>query len=207
MTARWVVFGGGGHYRAVRDVVIRLGDELAAVVDPLAPPGATERVLRSDRDALAFALANDLVAVVAIGDNRVRLRVLDALLRDGLAAPPLIAMTATVALDAAIGPGSIVMEHAHVGPSAVLGRGTIVNTGAIVEHDAVLEDGVHIAPRAVVAGHGRCGSLTLVGAGSVLLPGAEVGAASVIGAGGVVLRSVPAGVTAVGVPVSVVQRH
>lgn len=206
MTARWVVFGGGGHYRAVRDVAMRAGHELAAVVDPAAPPEVAETVLADDCDGIALALTNGLLPLVAIGHNRVRLGVLDTVLRAGLSAPPLIAMTATVALDAVIGAGTIVMEHAHVGPSAIVGRGTIVNTGAIVEHDTVLGEGVHIAPRAVIAGHGRCGPLALVGAGAILIPGAVVGTASVVGAGGVVLTSVASGTTAVGVPAKPVER-
>jgi sugar O-acyltransferase (sialic acid O-acetyltransferase NeuD family) len=205
VTTRWVIFGGGGHYRAVRDVLARTGDEVAAIVDPLATPEAADTVVSDDCDGVDFALANGLPVLVAIGENRSRLRLLHAALASGLAAPPLIAMTATVALGAVIGEGTVVMEHAHVGPLAAIGRGTIVNTGAIVEHDAVLGDGVHIAPGAVVAGHGRCGPLTLVGAGAILIPSAHVGENSVIGAGGVVLADVPSGVIAVGVPVRLLQ--
>ncbi|AXG12895.1 DapH/DapD/GlmU-related protein [Intrasporangium calvum] len=111
-----------------------------------------------------------------------------------------VAATATVAVGVELGPGTVVLEHAHVGPGSRLGAGVIVNTGAIVEHDCVVGEGSHVAPGAVLLGAARIGARSFVGSGARILPGVALGAGVTVGAGAVVTRSAPDGQTMVGVP-------
>ena len=53
----------------------------------------------------------------------------------GVSVPCVVASTATVSPRSRLGAGTVVLEHAHVGPGAQLGHAVIVNTGAVVEHD------------------------------------------------------------------------
>ncbi|HEY8340089.1 MAG TPA: hypothetical protein VIK95_09485 [Egibacteraceae bacterium] len=191
-----VVFGAGGHARAVADVLARLPVAVAAVVDPAAPAPA----LRSDEEGLRLARDRGLPAVVAIGDNRRRLALAQRLAAAGIALPAVVATTATVAADAALGAATVVLEHAHVGAGAALGAACVVNTAAVVEHDCALGDGVHCAPGSVLTGAVRCGDRVVVGAGAVALPGVALDADAVAGAGSVVTAAVAAGRTVAGVP-------
>ncbi len=115
-------------------------------------------------------------------------------------ASAVVAASATVSPRAVLGPGTVVLEHAHVGPSARLGVGVIVNTAAVVEHDCVVGDGAHIAPGAALLGAARVGDGTFVGSGARVLPGIELGVGVTVGAGSVVTWGVPDGNTVVGVP-------
>lgn len=191
-----VILGGGGHARSVADVAVRCGIRLLAVVDPFAPTGWPIPVV-ADLAALdAAALAAWFT--VAIGDNDLRARELAQLGRRGLAHVALIASTATVG--AALGDGTQILEHAHVGPGARVGRGVIVNTAAVVEHDVVVEDCAHVAPGARLLGGARVGAGALIGGGAVVLPFVNVGAGAVVGAGSVVVQDVPAGAVVSGAP-------
>jgi len=121
-------------------------------------------------------------------------------------APAVVATTATVALDVELGPGTVVLEHAHVGPGSRVGRGVIVNTGAIVEHDCVVGEGSHVAPGAALLGAARVGEGSFVGSGARILPGVWLGRDVTVGAGAVVTRNFADGRTVVGVPARAVSR-
>jgi acetyltransferase-like isoleucine patch superfamily enzyme len=57
----------------------------------------------------------------------------------------------------------------------------------------------------VLAGSVQVGARTFVGTAAAVIPGVHVGADVTVGAGSVVLRDVPDGVTAVGVPVRLLE--
>lgn len=196
---RFLLFGASGHARAIDDVLRRQGSGVAAVV---APTGAwpSAEVLRTDANGVRWALEHGTPAVVAIGDNLRRLKLAYELLDAGVGVPPIVAHSATIATDARLEAGCVVMEHAHVGPRVVAGTGCIINTAAVVEHDCVLDDGVHCAPRSVLGGEVRCGLGALVGIGASVLPGVRIGGEVRIGAGAVVLGEVPPQTTVAGVP-------
>lgn len=197
-----ILFGASGHGRAVRDVLARAGWQVVTLVDPDEDVGAetTLPILGSDEEGCKKAQEERLAAVVAIGDNQGRLTLVRLLVARSIQLPPVVARTATVASDAELGPGTVVMEHAHVGPQCRLGAGCIINTHAIVEHDGALGDGVHIAPGAVLGGGASCGPQVLVGTGAAVLPLVHVGSAAVVGAGAVVTSPVQEGTIVIGVP-------
>lgn len=193
----WVLIGGGGHAVSVAAVIARTGGRVTGVVDPSpqrswACPTYTseDELLRADHGG---------TTLVAIGSNDARVRAQLTAVAAGLSVGILVASTATV--DAAtLGPGSVVLEHAHVGPGAELAEAVIVNTAAVVEHDCVVGRGVHIAPGARVLGECVIEPGVMLGAGAVVLPGRRIGAGARVGAGAVVTADVPAGATVIGIP-------
>ena len=193
---RWLLIGGGGHARSVAAVIRGTGGSVVGVVDPAPRLAWPCPVHRSEEAALAAGC--DAPAVVAIGGNQARLDAQRQCLEAGLAVGSLVASTATVA--GGLGRGSVVLEHAHVGPGASLGEAVVVNTGAVVEHDCSVGDAVHIAPGAFLLGECVVGAHALVGSRAVVLPGRTVGSGARVGAGAVVTEDVPPGATVVGVP-------
>jgi len=196
----WVLLGAGGHARSVADVIARAGGTVLAVTGAPDGPRWSVPVIAGDDEALARAAAEDAAIALGVGGNRVRSSIWELVAAAGAQAPPVVARTATVAADATVGEGTVVLEHAHVGPASVLGNGVIVNTAAVVEHDCRLGDTVHVAPGAVVLGGATLGAGALVGSGARILPGVSVGPGAVVGAGAVVREDVPGGQTVVGVP-------
>lgn len=194
-----VVFGAGGHARAVTDVIRRRGGSIAAYVAP-ETHDLTGPVISSDEEGIDLARRNDHPAAVAIGDNARRIGVLEELRSAGLSPIAIVATTATVGDGVILGEATVVLEHAHVGPGAHLGDACIVNTSATVEHDVRLGEGCHVAPGAVLGGEVRCGDHVLVGLGARVAPGVTVGDGAVIGAGAVVVRPVEARTTVAGNP-------
>ncbi len=194
-----LVFGTGGHARALLDVLQRAGASVMGAVGPGPSPEGVPLV-RDDVAGAELARRSGAGCVLAVGDNASRLELAGRLVAAGARLQVVVARTATVARDARLGPGTVVLEHAHVGAAVRTGTAVVVNTGAVVEHNVVLGDGTHVAPGAVLSGAAICGSRVLVGVGAVLLPGVAVGDDAVVGAGAAVVRPVRPGTTVVGVP-------
>ena len=205
-----LIAGAGGHGKVVAEAALATGrweriafvdDRHAQLSDVLGHP-----VLGGIDDASRFR-AEYADAVVAIGNARVRLHVMDRLKSEGFGLPLVIHPSAWVSPSAVLGDGTVVFAMAAVNACAVIGRGGIVNTGATVDHDCRLGDGVHVCPGAHVAGDVVLADAVWVGIGASVTNGLHVGGDVVIGAGAVVVSDVENGVTVAGVPATVIKRH
>lgn len=199
-----VIIGAGGHgkvaleiLRATRQRVVGFldadeslaGREVAGV--PVLGGANLLGQLRRRRVAAAF---------VAIGDNRARLRYMQAVREAGLRLGRAVHPRATVSPSASIGENVLIAAGAVVCAEAAVGDGTIVNTAAVVDHECILDCVVHICPAAALAGRVRVGEGAFIGLGARVIQCLTVGAWSTIGSGGVVIRDVREGATVVGVP-------
>lgn len=141
--------------------------------------------------------------IVAFGDNRKRIDILEKLKSFGLLPMTVIHPKANISSHCEIGSGSVVMAGATIQACAKIGLGSIINTGATVDHDCVLEKGVHICPGAHLAGDVRVGECTQIGIGASVKQGIRIGPYNTVGAGAAVIGSFEeSGFTIVGVPAS-----
>lgn len=207
-----VIIGAGGFGREVLDV--------ARAVDLHGSSGGLEvNVLgfiddgEVDHDRLrriGSALLGDSAAlsryggahfVVAVGDPRVRERLVQVALDAGLVvAPPLEHPESTVGSDVTIGDGSIICAGVRVNSSARIGDHVHLNPNVNVGHDAVLEDYVSVNPLVAVSGNVIVQRGALVGTTASINQGLTVHAGSTVGSGAAVIRDVPPRATVVGVP-------
>ena len=186
-----VLVGAGGHARSVANAI---GLSPARFVDA-----------NEDEDFLSgYAGERVVVAVgyVGEGDPResVRRRVINRYAQVGVAFGTLIAHDSSVAPDAAIGAGSVVMTRAVVDTGARIGMHAVINIGATIGHDAELGENVNVALGAVVSGGVSLGDNVFVGAGAVLRQGVRIVANAVIGMGAVVVSDITEAGTYVGCP-------
>lgn len=113
--------------------------------------------------------------VVAIGDNRIRKKEVERLLKEGWEfSEPHIHWEAYVAVGVRLGGGTVVMAGAMIQPRVKIGRHVIINTGATIDHDCVIGDYAHIAPGAHLCGGVHVGDGALVGVGVGIAPGAQI---------------------------------
>lgn len=196
---RVILWGGTGQAKAVRPIIEQAGGKVVAVFDdtPNLRPPFPDIELYCGRGAFGNWIEKqkreEIGFCIAIGNphGRVRLRLHEWLVEEGLAPATVAHHTAWIAQDALIGPGCQILPGAIIGAEARLGRQCIVNCNALVEHEAELSDAVEIAPSATVLGLTKIGVNTLVGAGSTVLSRLTIGADVTIGAGAVVATDVP----------------
>jgi len=139
-------------------------------------------------------------AIVAIGDNRARLRLADQVAGDGFELVVAIHPQAVVATDVRLGAGTVIAAGAVLNPGCIIGRNVIINTAASVDHDCNIGDGSHISPGAHIAGNVTIGSRAWVGLGASIIEKVQIGNDAIVGAGAVVIRNVPSGVVVAGHP-------
>jgi UDP-perosamine 4-acetyltransferase len=139
-------------------------------------------------------------AIIAIGDNRVRVSYARLVLDAGLELINAIHPAATVAQTVTLGQNVVIAAGAVVCTEAKIGDSAIVNTGAVIDHECAVGAGAHICPGALLAGRVRTGEGAFVGLGAKVLPCLSIGDHAVVGAGATVIRDVPPAVTMVGTP-------
>jgi sugar O-acyltransferase (sialic acid O-acetyltransferase NeuD family) len=203
-----VLYGGTGQAKIVRPIIERFGSTVVAVIDDtagLAPPFADVPLLHGYEAFKEWTAARErgtLGFSITIGNpnGRVRVRLHDRLLADGLEPVTLAHPTAFIDRDVIIGEGCQIMAGAIICTESRIGRQCIINTKASVDHEAVLDEGCEVAPGATLCGIVHMKEGAWVCAGATVLPRITIGAGAIVGAGALVNRDVPDGMTVVGVP-------
>jgi sugar O-acyltransferase (sialic acid O-acetyltransferase NeuD family) len=196
-----IVFGGGGHGKAVIELLQAVGgfslvgivdDGLEAGTEVLGVPviGNAVAALAPLREAGCQLAVN---AVGGIGAVASRIAVSERLEEAGYAIPTLIHPSAVVEPSAELATGVQVFPQAYVGSESRLGRDCIINTGTIVSHDCVLADYVNLSPGVILAGGVQIGAGVLVGMGVTINLNVHIGLKARIGNSAVVKEDVPNG--------------
>jgi sugar O-acyltransferase (sialic acid O-acetyltransferase NeuD family) len=194
-----LVYGGGGHGKAVIDLIRTLGefDVVGVIDDGLAAGteimGAPVVGGADELDAMRRKGAGKAVnAVGGIGNINSRVTVFQRLKSTGYQFPTLVHPEAFVEVSARLADGVQVFPHAYVGSEAELDFGVIVNTAAVVSHDCHLSQYANVAPGSLLAGGVKVGPRCLIGMGVTVNLEVEIGAGARIGNSAVVKNSVPA---------------
>lgn len=199
-----VLVGGGGHCKAVIDVLEATAAwRIAGIVerhDSEISEVMGYEVIGFDED-LAALHKRYKFAFVTCGQIKTpepRIRIFRALKASGFVLPTLVSPRAHVARSVVLGEGTIIMHGAHIGPDVRIGTNTIVNSGALVEHDASIGSHCHIATSACINGGVSVGDRSLIGSGVVCREGTSIGADCIVGMGTRVLKPLPNGTLFIG---------
>ncbi len=191
-----LLIGGGGHCRAVIDVLEACQQSIAGIIH--GPDCELKSVLgyaALGRDAdLPFFFSKDMHAFITLGQIRsplIRKKLFYTIKDIGFKVPRFISPLAYFSQHANLGKGSIVMHHALVNSAAHIGENCIINTKALVEHDCIIESHCHIAVGAKVCGEVHIGEGTFVGSGATIMQGISIGKNCVVGMGAIVKKNLP----------------
>lgn len=192
-----IVYGGGGHGKALIDLLRALRVyRIVGVIDDGLPAGGQIMgvpVLGGASvlpDLFQSGVRQAVNAVGGIGNIATRIQVFDQLTRAGFVCPAVVHPAAYIEPSAALSAGVQVFPHAYIGSEARIGFGSIVNTGAIVSHDCVLGNYANISPGAMLAGEVQVGEGALVGMGATINLRVTIGAGARIGNSAVVKENV-----------------
>jgi acetyltransferase EpsM len=195
-----MIYGGGGHGKALIDLIRVLGTfSITGILDDGIPVGTSIMgvPVLGGSNSLGKLYEQGLQlsanAVGGIGNITSRINVFKRLRDTGYNCPTLVHPTAFIEPSATLAEGVQVMPHAYVGSEARLGFGAIVNTGAIVSHDCILGEYANLSPGAILAGEVCIGDATLVGMGVTVNLRVKIGNRARIGNGATVKQDVSDG--------------
>lgn len=155
----------------------------------------------TDDDGFLKLIGHKCEAFVAIGDARVRKRLVK-MLNERRKVQPVNAIhdTATVSILATIGHGNLIAARVVINPYAEVGQHCIIQSGAVIESQAKLGDYVQVGTGSILNSGVTIEEGAFIGTGAVLIAGITVGKGARIGAGSVVVENVEAGATVFGNP-------
>ncbi|UOR13796.1 acetyltransferase [Halobacillus amylolyticus] len=202
-----ILLGNGGHSKVIQEITSALDHEIIGILDSkYSDEFKHNGILYGPFASLNQLLNQEARVIIAIGDNKIRNRLADALEVRPEQYISLVHPTATVSTKARIGRGTVVMPNAVLNAGAWVGEHCIINTGAIVEHDNAVANFVHISPNATLTGNVSIAEGANVGASATIIPGKTIGMWSVIGAGSTVIANIPAYCKAVGSPARIIKK-
>lgn len=202
MNKRLVIIGASGHGKVVADIALKLQqyEEIVFLDDNENVKECMDfSVVGRSAEAVQYIDTADFI--VAIGNAKIRKKVMKQLLEMDATITTLIHPTAVVGNHSTIEKGTVVMAGAIINPDSVIGQGCIINTCASVDHDCRLGDYVHVSVGTHVCGTVVIGDNTWVGAGATICNNLNVCGDCMIGAGAVVVKDINVVGTYVGVPV------
>jgi sugar O-acyltransferase (sialic acid O-acetyltransferase NeuD family) len=197
---RLLIIGTGGQGKVVLDCAKYYYHSISFMTNDTHSLGINGYpIIYEQETAFDTILNNYDEIIVAIGNNKARLKISLKYESKGIKLATIIHPKAIVSETSEIGGGTVIFANAVINPSAKIGKACIINTGAIIEHDCILEDGVHISPNAALGGTVYIGEETWVCIGSSIANNIKVGKESIIGAGAAIIKDIPNKVLAAGV--------
>ena len=183
-----LVIGCGGHSKVVSQIAACLGFVMISYVDTYNNISQFNGFPVSNE----FPRAYDGLYFVAIGNNKAREDVTAIFQRYNPESKPisLIDPSASVASDAIIGKGAVVMPLSAINSSASIGDGVIINTMASVDHDCVLQSFSSLAPGVNMGGNVVVGLRSAICIGAAVRNRIAIGSDVVVGAGSVVITDI-----------------
>lgn len=139
--------------------------------------------------------------VAAIGNPRVRKKVVAAMRRQGAPAfATLVHPSVILSRSGTIGAGTMICAGTVATVDFTIGEHVIIYTNCTVTHDDRIGDFVTIAPLAAISGNVVLGDGVEIGAGACIRQGVTMGAGSLLGMGGVLTRDAQPNQVYVGSP-------
>ncbi|MEA4883834.1 MAG: acetyltransferase [Clostridia bacterium] len=145
-------------------------------------------------------LDQDVYVACAIGDPRLRKRLVDKLQQFHRRFATLIHPSVRKSQHVAIGEGSIICAGTILTTNISIGKHCLLNLDCKVGHDSILGDFTSCMPAVNIAGDVIIEEGCYFGLNACVINRKRVGGWSVIGAGAAVVKDIPARTVAVGVP-------
>ena len=209
-----VVIGSGGHAKVVADIILSTKRDLNEEIEIVAflddnynnleykeiygipNTGNLDQIEKFNREEYLF--------IIAIGNNYIREKIFKKY--NKLNYYTAIHPKATIAREAVIGEGTVIMANVVVNAYSTIGKHCILNTSSVIEHDNILKDYVHVSSSAILCGGVSVNKRSWIGAASVVKQQISIGGDVMIGAGAVIIRDVEDNCTIVGNPGKVIKK-
>ena len=199
-----IVIGSGGFARTVTDTASELKMTIEGIIDlnfkdqleeihNIRVIGGLDKLDKFDR--------NEIVLIIAIGDNDKRKKVYEDLVKEGYKFTSIIHPTAHISkVNVEIGDAVFIGAQSIIMSDVSIGKNTVIYSGGIIEHETIINNHCFISPGVKIAGRVKVENNVKIGIGSNIIENLTIGNNSIIGAGSVVVKSIPNDVIVAGVP-------
>ncbi len=153
-------------------------------------------------------ITEPLALAIAIGDPKVKRKVVKKITNPLISYPTLIHPNVLVSSDGIeIGEGCIICGGTIITCNIIIEKFVILNLSCTVGHDTIIEKFSSFMPAVNISGEVIIREGVYVGTGTKIINQVEIGENAIIGAGAVVAKSLPPNCTAVGIPAKAIKFH
>lgn len=146
-------------------------------------------------------LNRDVSVFVPIGNNKIRVSLLEKLNKAGFSTPSFIHPKTRIHSSVSIGKGVYILSATNIMPFTTIADCTMISMGVNIAHHVVIEKGCFFSQGTNIGASINIREQAYFGIGSILMTGvSNVGKKTMIGAGAVIIKDVPDEVTMVGNP-------
>jgi len=169
-----LLVGGGGHCKAVIDVIEQEKKfQIAGIIDRPELVGSkvlNYEIIGSDDDLpqLSQTFKYALITIGQIKSPNLRIKLFEAAKKAGFVLPAIISPRAYISKYATVDEGSVVMHDAVINSNANIGKNCIINTKALIEHDSSIEAHCHISTGVIVNGDVTVEKNCFIGSGATI---------------------------------------
>lgn len=191
MNKKIVIIGASGHGKVVANIA-KLNDynEILFLDDDVNKKECSHYKVVGSSKQIDLLIKNDYDFVVAIGNNKTRMKIYESLADKKAKLSTLIHPTAVIDETVNIGNGTVVMANVTINSSTNIGSACIINTAATIDHDCNIRDYVHVSPGVHIAGNVSIGERTWIGIGANVINNLDICSDCIIGAGSVVIKDI-----------------
>ena len=174
-----MILGAGGHGQVIYETasiaktyieggIFFLDDRYSSTGDAIQRYGTAQYQISGTCNSFISYVDSQTEFYPAFGDNELRLKWEEKIIKAGGKLATLIHPRACIARSVCVEEGSAVLANAIVNTGTRIGRGCIINIGAIIDHGCVISNGCHINSGAIVMAENCVPPLTKVESGKVV---------------------------------------
>ena len=176
MNKKIAIIGAGGHGKVVGEIALLNQYESINFFDDKTNEIKDFPFTIIDKVAhLKNNLKNYDDFFVAIGENKLRYKMISWLREEKVNIVSLIHPKSTISKFSSLGAGTCVMANAVVNPGTSIKEGVIINSSSSIDHDCIIKDYAHISPNCSLSGNVSIGKFTHLGTGTSVHPGILIG--------------------------------
>ena len=162
---RLIILGSGGYGQVVADVAEQI--ERYDSIRFLDDNDTRDDVLGKCDDYASFSDGNTEF-YPAFGNNELRIKWINELLKKGMNVATIIHQTAYVSPTVTVGVGTVILPKAAINRHTTIGKGVLINMGALIDHNCTLGDGCHICLGAMIKADNHIPAGLKIEAGQVI---------------------------------------
>lgn len=192
---KFLIYGAGGHAKAVIDAAIESGSFPDAILDD---HPTVDRLLGIPVfQTSSIVLPPEFRFHVAIGNCKMRKEKFEFLRSLGGIPATVIHPFSSVSRFSEVGVGTSILHGAVIDPCVKIGDNCIVNDGAVIGHDSIIGNHAHVSANVALGGSCRVGECAWISLGASIQEGTRIGDRAFIGLGAMISRDVPADYNAI----------